>query len=265
MKKTIIILFVFFSISAFAQSDSLIFYMKAGNTKYMAKDYYGAYKDFSEAIRLNPRNAEAYKMRGIMNYLLYIYSDARDDMDKSLQLNLNCTDCVFYLSRIYAYYGDTSESRKYRNELKEKIICSSAMVYVESGNDKLIKLKDAKEAEKDYDKAISIYPNVAEAYYQKGYIRMQEGKNNEAIVLFDKALKIDSTFYLAYAMKGSAYFSLNNYQEAVVNYTKCIKYSPSYSYAYTCRANAYHYLSRNDKALADWKKARELETSIINN
>lgn len=258
MKKIFFIVLISFSAHAFAQqTDSLTIYMKAGNTKYQAKNYADALKDFSSAIRLSPKNAEAFKMRGTVNYFFEKYSDAHTDFNQSLELNPDCNDCIFYLSKVHEELGETGESNKKMDELSDKIAFNSAMQYVVSGN-KQLGYNNFKEAETEYDKAIAIYPDVAEAYYQKGYILLQEGKNNEAIAQFDKALKIDSIYYLVYALKGSAYFLLNNFEEAIKNYTKCIKFSPTYLYAYISRGNAYYNLSKTTEACADWKKAKEL-------
>jgi len=258
MKKTFILLIVFSSyMSTIAQTDSLVYFLKTGNTKYMMNDYFGALLNFSEAIRISPSNYEAYKMRGIVHYSNYNYRSALKDMEKSVNLNKGCTECMFYLSKIHENLGDTSKSKKYLSELKESMLFSSASTHIRNGNYILTKYKNYKEAEGHYLKAIEVYP-MAEAFYKIGYIRLQEKKFNESIIQFDKAIALDSTYYLAYAMKGAALLSLNNYQEAVTSCSKSIDYSPEYADAYAYRGNAYYYLSILDKASADWKKAKEL-------
>lgn len=258
MKKIFFIVLIFFNAHVFAQqTDSLTIYMKAGNTKYQAKNYAGALKDFSSAIRLSPKNAEAFKMRGTVYYFLEKYNDAHTNFNQSLELNPDCSDCIYFLSKVHEKLGETDESNKKMDELSDKIAYTSAMQYIVSGN-KQLGYNNYSEAETEYDKAIAIYPNVTEAYYQKGYIRLVGGKNTEAITEFDKALKIDSTYYLAWAMKGLANFLLNNFEEAIKNYTKSIKFSPTYSYAYISRGNTYYNLSKTTEACADWKKAKEL-------
>jgi Flp pilus assembly protein TadD len=258
MRNIYLIILIFFSVYSIAQqSDSLTIYMKAGNTKYQAKNYAGALKDFSNAVRLSPKNAEGYKMRGTVNYFLEKYSDAHTDFNQSLELNPDCSDCIFYLSKVHEKLGETGESNKNMDELAKKIAYNNAVQYLVSGN-KQLNNNNYTEAEVEYDKAISIYPDIAEIYYQKGYIMLQQEKTNEAITQFDKALSIDSTYYLALALKGTAYSMLKNFEEAVKNYTKCIKFSPTYVYAYTSRGDAYYYLSKTTEACADWKKAKEL-------
>ena len=258
MKKIVILIIVFSCyISTIAQTDSLAYFLKKGNSKYMINDYFGALQDFSEAIRINPSNYEAYKMRGIVHYSNYNYRSALKDMEKSANLNKGCTECMFYLSKIHENIGDTAKSKKYLSELKESMLYSSASTHIRNGNYILNKFKNYKEAEGHYIKAIDIYP-LAEAFYKIGYIRLQEKKFSESIVQFDKAIALDSTYYLAYAYKGSALLSLNNYQEAVTYCSKSIAYSPEYADAYAYRGNAYYYLSILDKASADWKKAKEL-------
>lgn len=264
MKKIFSVLFILCFAHTYAQqSDSLSIYLKSGNSKYQAKNYTEALKDFSAAIRVSLKNAEAYKMRGTTYYFLEKYTDAHSDLNQSLELNPDCMDCIFYLSKVHEKLGETGESNKKMDELSSKISYSSAMEHVVSGN-KYLNNNYYAEAEKEYDKALAI-AEVAEAYYQKGYIRLVGGKNNEAIVQFDKALNIDSTYYLAWAMKGSANFLLNNFEEAIKNYTKSIKFSPTYAYAFTSRGNAYYNLSKTTEACADWKKAKELGSAEADN
>jgi tetratricopeptide (TPR) repeat protein len=256
MKKLIFTLFIFSFFNAYTQTDSLSIYLKSGNTKYQAKNYSDALKDFSLAVRFSPKNNEAYKMRGITNYFLEKYNDAHADLNLAIELNPDCSDCIFYLAKVHEKLGETGESEKKMDELAKNIASSSAMQHVAEGN-KLLNSNNYSEAEKEYDKALAI-TEVAEAYYQKGYIRLVEGKNNDAITQFDKAIKVDSTFYLAWAMKGSANFLLNNFEEAIKNYTKSIKFSPTYAYAYISRGNAYYNLTKTTEACADWKKAKDL-------
>ncbi len=60
---TLIIFCIFITTLAYAQTAED--YFKSGNTKYDLKDYKGAIQDYTKAIELNPKYADAYYNRGI--------------------------------------------------------------------------------------------------------------------------------------------------------------------------------------------------------
>jgi tetratricopeptide (TPR) repeat protein len=59
-------------------------------------------------------------------------------------------------------------------------------------------LSDYDTAIKDFDTAITLYPDLAEAHYNKGIILIQQGKTDEAITALSRAGELG--LYTAYSI-----------------------------------------------------------------
>ena len=64
-------------------------YLKSGNDKHYAKDYYGAIADYTKVIELVPNYAKAYNNRGVSKKNLKDYYGAIADYTKAIELNPN--------------------------------------------------------------------------------------------------------------------------------------------------------------------------------
>lgn len=73
--------------------------------------------------------------------------------------------------------------------LKNKYINKKAADYFNRGNFKL-KLKEYNFSIKDFDKAIEISPEFAEAYYKRGEAKSSMGNHFEAVKDYNKAINI---------------------------------------------------------------------------
>ena len=83
-----------------------------------------------------------------------------------------------------------------------------------------------KKAIKNYDRAIEINPEYAEAWNQKGAALLFIQKPEEAIVCFDKALEIDKEHGYAWYNKGAALYRLKKYEEALSCIEKAMEFLP---------------------------------------
>lgn len=239
------------------KSDSAAIYMKLANSRFGMNDYSGALKFYTQTIRLNPTSALAYQMRGVMNYSLQNYTDALTDINKSLQLDSNCGECHFYLSKLHEKLGNTTESKSDMTKIKGDMNVQSAQQYLNSGNKKL-EISDYKCAEEYYDKALALVPNYKEAIYEKGYVKLKTGLYKAAITLFDTLLSHDSTYSNAYLMRGTAYLKLLSFDKALKDFNKTIALSPGEGAAYLNRGNTYYDQKKYDNACADWRTAFKL-------
>ncbi len=78
---------VMLSFSETAQAESAIFYYNRGIDKKDSGDYYGAISDYTKAIEINPRYAEAYNNRGSVKDNLEDYYGAISDYNKAIEIN----------------------------------------------------------------------------------------------------------------------------------------------------------------------------------
>lgn len=107
---------------------------------------------------------------------------------------------------------------------------------------------EAKEALICFNEAISLNPNIALYYHDKGVALKLLGNANEALSNFEKAIALNPKMGLAYYSMGSIFFDSNRYDEAVKYFTQAIELkSDSIWEVYYMRANSYYYKSQSHR------------------
>ena len=86
---------------------------------------------------------------------------------------------------------------------------------------------ESREAIKDYDEAIRLNPQSAEAYFKRGFFYQNLGQGEQAIEDFDKAIRIDSQFAKAYSNRAYAYLNKGHYGQTIADCTSAIKLDPN--------------------------------------
>jgi len=111
----------------------------------------------------------------------------------------------------------------------------------------------------DYDKAIELGPDNADAYYRRGDANDELGEYGKAIVDYNKAIELDPNHALVYYNRGCAYGEINEYGKAIADYNKVIELRPNHALAYYNRGYAYSEIGEYEKAIADYNKTIELD------
>jgi tetratricopeptide (TPR) repeat protein len=71
-----------------------------------------------------------------------------------------------------------------------------------------------------YNEAITLDPQNAGAWYNKGSALYDQGKHDEAIKAYDEAIRLDPNFAAAWTNKGVALEALGNTTEANAAFAK---------------------------------------------
>ncbi|QLE54258.1 tetratricopeptide repeat-containing serine protease family protein [Nostoc sp. TCL26-01] len=129
------------------------------------------------------------------------------------------------------------------------------------GGDKY-KKGDYKGAIADYTKAISLNPQYANAYLNRGAVRYELGDKQGAIADFNQALKINPNFDLAYYNRGNARYELGDKQGAIADYNQALKINPNLAKAYINRGNARYELGDKQGAIADFNSALKINPNF---
>jgi Flp pilus assembly protein TadD len=119
-------------------------------------------------------------------------------------------------------------------------------------------LTDPNLALKMLDQAVSIDPNSAAAFNDRGKVHVKMGQYDRALKDYDAAIKIDPKFVSAYSNRGVVSYETNQYGQAVKDFNKAIVLNPSYAIAYLNRGLANFQMDRIDRACKDFTKACEL-------
>ncbi|MEH2285271.1 MAG: tetratricopeptide repeat protein [Nostoc sp.] len=76
-------------------------YIKRGHARHFLKDYQAAIKDYTQAIQIAPKNVDAYIKRGDAQYFIKKYQAAIDDYTKAIRLSPDSVDA--YKNRGFVY------------------------------------------------------------------------------------------------------------------------------------------------------------------
>jgi tetratricopeptide (TPR) repeat protein len=121
------------------------------------------------------------------------------------------------------------------------------------------KQENDEEAIKEFNKAIEIDPNCAEAYFNRGKAE-EFDYTDRAIADYSKAIELKPGYVEAYNWRGMAYeLDKKNYDKAISDFSKAIEINPKYINSYVNRGTAYDSKGEYDKAIADATRAIEIE------
>ena len=104
------------------------------------------------------------------------------------------------------------------------------------------------------NKAIQLNPKDAEAYNNRGILKIQSNAIEEAISDFNIAIELKPDYYEAYFNKGIIHFESNKY-EAIKDFSNSIQFNPNFAEAYFYRGMLYFNISDNINAFYDMYKA----------
>ena len=196
-----------------------------------ARELYGqgpqAVADYSEIIRLEPENVEAWHGRGNARRWMRDLEGAIGDYTEALRLKPD---------RAVSYVG-------------------RARVHREQGNQDRV-IDDLSEAIRLDPRQATVWMDRAIAYHEKGLFDRAITDDTEAIGLQPEVAEL-------YVQRGRAYLSKKEYRRAIADFSQAIKIDPRWVRGYLLRGNAYHGQGDTDAALADYEAALRLDPKNI--
>ena len=179
-----------------------------------------AIADFTESLRMKPRNAGALNNRGQAKYSKSDFKSAIEDFTAALAIDA-------------------------KNPL---ILNNRALAYIE--------LDDSTNAMTDLHAALALVPDYAEALNNRGVVHQKVEKVDEAIADFSKALEVDSKYTDALENRAFAYLQKNEHTKAIADLESAMQLNPNSFEA----ANdlAWMLATSPDSAVRDTKRALTL-------
>jgi len=146
-----------------------------------------AEEKYNEAIKINPKYADAYIKRGVIEGKIGNINNALADFN--IAIKLDSTNFEAYTSRGFA------------NDL----------------------LQNNEAALKDYNKAISLNNKYLLAYFNRGIIYMRIKKYEQAYQDFTTVIGLESNYSSAYLNRGIVEYSMNKNAESCADWKKCLE------------------------------------------
>ncbi|MEG4105766.1 TerD family protein [Microcoleus sp. S13_C5] len=110
----------------------------------------------------------------------------------------------------------------------------------------------------NFTQALTLNPNIPQAYLGLGIATSKQGNKQQAIYNYDRALQFNPNLAEAYFGRGQVYYELGNKQKAIGDYEQAIRVNPDYGLAYLERGAIRCMLGTKSQAVADFQQAGEL-------
>src|SRR4030042_1222790 len=95
----------------------------------------------------------------------------------------------------------------------------------------------------------------AHYYFEQGIEYSEKGQYDNAISDFNKALEVNPNYADAYYNRGIAYGKKEQYDNEIPDYNKALEVNPNYAEAYFNRGVIYEKRGQYDNAISDFNKA----------
>ena len=227
-----------------------------GNLLMMLGQLDVAIEAYSDAINLNPHNANTHNNRGIAYAEKGKLDDAIKDYNITIQLRSDYPKVNYNKRIVYTNKGNYGLAIQEAIKMIElnfefsQAYHNRAVAYSKKGEVEL--------AIKDYTKAIELKPDDPNTYYGRGNIYYEKGDYDRAIKDYTKAIELKPDLASAYINRGNAYGNIGNYDLAIEDHTKAIELNPNSANAYNNRGVAYGEKDETDCAIENYTKAIEL-------
>jgi tetratricopeptide (TPR) repeat protein len=189
------------------------------------KDHARAMEDYTEAIRLDPKNAALYCNRGYLRGEQNEFDKAIADFNEAIRLDPR--DPVAFLHRGHAW----SEKHQY-----EKAVT-------------------------DFTETIRLNPENAYAFRSRAHAWLDKRDQNAAIADFTEAIRLDPRETTAYVNRGLVWQAKLEADKALADFDQAILLNPQAAGVYLDRGTIWEQKKEYDKALADYDHAARLSSN----
>jgi tetratricopeptide (TPR) repeat protein len=134
--------------------------------------------------------------------------------------------------------------------------------YAEAHNNLGFVLKDqgkVPEAIAHYEQALRLNPDYAEAHYNLGIALAEQGKVQEAVEHYEQAVRIKPDYAEAHNNLGNALREVGRVQDAIGHFEQALQIKPDYAEAYYNLALAFRQVGKLDEAIHHYERAVQIK------
>ncbi|MYD62148.1 MAG: tetratricopeptide repeat protein, partial [Gemmatimonadetes bacterium] len=115
----------------------------------------------------------------------------------------------------------------------------------------------------DFDRALSLKPDDAEVYYNRGSVKLFISDYEAAIADFDRAIQLNPDYIEAYSHRGIVKSVIKQPEAAIADFDRAIQLNPDYADAYYNRGILKRVLGDYEAAIADFDRAIQLNPDLF--
>jgi tetratricopeptide (TPR) repeat protein len=241
--------------------------------------YQEAIDDYTQALRLNPKNVESLTNRGWVYAQLGYYLKAFQDYDLALIVKPDCQ--IAYMNRGLSYMG-CENYQKAINDFQQVIEINPlhADAYHNKGLN-LLSLETYEHALINFNKAIGINSEHINAHLHKGLCCIYLDKINQAAEAFSCAIELNTEYTKNYLEQfdedekllsavililinnGNIQHQHQNPRAALKKYELALKIDPTHEFAILKRGVTRYILGGKQGAIADYNKVVKFGTENL--
>ena len=227
-----------------------------GQAYLLAGDLPRAEADLTEAIRLVPGSAEAYKLRARLARRKGDAESALSDLASALKLDPRSGALHYERAMVRLSQKDPDEAMR---DLDAAVRLSPRLAIAWNARGLLhLEAKDLAKAEADFTQAIGLVPGFAGALYNRALVFYRNRDYRTATADLDESLKADPRVARVWHMRGEARAAMKEHKGAIEDFTESIKRDGKQALVYRSRAGSYAALGRKQEAEADQASAKAL-------
>ncbi len=235
-----------------------------------------ARKYFAMLIETDGKSADAYVLRGYMNYLLNKDDEALADFNKAIELDVKCEDAYYNRGLLHSVRNEWNEALSDFSKVadsekwKKDALYQRGVAYLRLGKMDEMKVDLKKAAELGNTFAGKTLANVgaistAHEYVMMGRYHRDRAEDAESAKAFEKALELgisdEEEKRTTLLDLGNAYNFMRKYDESIKYFSDAIKSRPDAN-AHMLRGRAYYNAMKDADARKDYDKALELDPSL---
>jgi tetratricopeptide (TPR) repeat protein len=237
-------------------------YGMRGECHLLLGDLYNAVRDCTEAIRWQPDNAAAYRFRGQAYLNRGQYTRAVADLEQALALAPALRgDAAPLLAKAYARWSEQLESSGERAEADANLAKARQFDPQVAAAESEIADADASAGPVERTVAKPVVDDEAQELYEAGEALRQEGRDDEALTKFTLAIELQPDFADAYLRRGETLLANNFPDTAVKDFEQAIFFSGGSAEAYRLQAWAFIALDDDHRAELAATKALHADPS----
>ena len=216
---------------------------------------------YSEVLRTEPDNADAYYYLGMMSCQGGRFDEGAELARKALANDARHANAHILLGRALSALGRHDEAIK---NLQQAIALAPELAAAHSHlADVLSDLGRKAEAIHSYDRALGLKPDCVEDWFNRGLALHAVGRSEEALGSFRRVIEAKPEVAQAYLESANVLSRLHRYDEALESVDKALARDSGLAEAWQIHGNILYELRQYGGALAAYDKALVLKPDFV--